>query len=158
MIRNGWATKGVKGSSIAEFAVVAGVFFMIIIGIIEFGRLFHTHNALTDATRRGARFAVLRQQDVACVKNAVVYGETHLDANCTPVTGASPLIHGLSVSHVSVSYDAFELNKGTATVSITGYTFTLGIPFLHRNLAMPSYAATLTAESAGIKPPNITSP
>lgn len=146
----------------AEFAVVAGLFFMVIIGIIEFGRLFYTHNALTDATRRGARYAVLHDKNATCVKNVVVYGETHLDAaTCAPLSGAQPLINGLSASHVSVAYnpiDSFGLNEGTATVSITGYTFKLGIPFLVRNLDMPAYASTLTAESAGTKPTDVTPP
>ncbi|HET6891931.1 MAG TPA: TadE family protein, partial [Pyrinomonadaceae bacterium] len=83
----------------AEFAVVAGVFFMLIIGIIEFGRLLYTHNALTDAARRGARYAVLHPKNAACVKSVVVYGETHIDeAKCAPKGGASPLINGLSES------------------------------------------------------------
>src|SRR5688572_31322715 len=46
-----------RGTSVAEFAVVALLFFTLIFGIIEFGRLLYTHNALTDATRRGARCA-----------------------------------------------------------------------------------------------------
>lgn len=146
----------------AEFAVVAGLFFMLIIGIIEFGRLFYTHNALTDATRRGARYAVLHNKNAACVKNVVVYGETHLNATtCAPLSGAQPLINGLSASQVSVAYnpiDSFGLNEGTATVSITGYTFQLGIPFVARNLNMPDYASTLTAESAGTKPTDVTPP
>src|SRR6185436_5393526 len=67
---------GERGSTMAEFAVVALVFFTMIVGIIEFGRLLYTHNALTDATRRGARYAVLHSSaSTACVERVVVYGE-----------------------------------------------------------------------------------
>ncbi len=54
--------KGERGSTAVEMAMAAGVFFMMIFGIIEFGRLLYTHNALTDAARRGARYAALHQE------------------------------------------------------------------------------------------------
>src|SRR4026209_2946113 len=67
-----------KGATVAEFAVVALLFFTMIFAIIEFGRLLYTHNALTDATRRGARYAVLHngltEDDKEAVRNFVVYG------------------------------------------------------------------------------------
>src|ERR1700741_3141662 len=89
--------RGERGSTMAELTIVAIVFFMLIIGIIEFGRLLYTHNALTDATRRGARYAVLHNSaSTACVAKVVVYGEAHVDPNtCDPVSGAQPLINGL---------------------------------------------------------------
>jgi Flp pilus assembly protein TadG len=153
----------------AEFAIIAGLFFMMIIAIIEFGRLLYTHNALTDAARRGARYAVLHQQNAACVPNVVVYGETHIDAaTCAPNVGAKPLIHGLVAADVVVAYQGADLdnnpptpptaygtNLGTATVTIQNYQFTLSIPFVAQTLNMPAYTSTLTAESAGFIPPDI---
>lgn len=148
-----------SGTSMAEFAVVAAVFFMVIFGIIEFGRLFYTHNALTDAARRGARYAVLHEPNVNCVKNVVVYGETHLAANCSPISGSRPLISGLAAANVNVAYGTgFDVNNGTATVSITNFAFTLSVPLFGRSLDMPSYASTLTAESAGKVPNDIATP
>jgi Flp pilus assembly protein TadG len=153
-----------SGSTMAEFAVVAGVFFMMILAIIEFGRLLYTHNALTDAARRGARYAVLHQQNAPCVPNVVVYGETHINAaTCAPNAGATPLIYGLTAANVSVSYQgdpstpptAYGVNLGTATVTIQNYQFTLSIPFARQTLNMGSYTSTLTAESAGFIPPDI---
>ena len=155
---------GERGATMAEFAIISVVFFMIIFGIIEFGRLFYTHNALTDAARRGARYAVLHHQvDRECVKKVVVYGEANLDSSCNP-TG-SPLINGLTTGNVTVTYEGadddndpntpatpYGPNLGTATVQITNYTFNLSIPFARRRLTMPPYVTTLTAESAGEEP------
>lgn len=148
----------------AEFAIVAGLFFMMIFAVIEFGRLLYTHNALTDAARRGARYAVLHPENAPCVPNVVVYGETHINATtCAPNAGANPLISGLTAANVSVSYlgdpspppTAYGVNLGTATVSIQNYQFTLSIPFAAQTLNMPAYTSTLTAESAGFIPPDI---
>lgn len=146
----------------AEFAVVALIFLMIVFGIIEFGRLLYTHNALTDAARRGARYAVLRPANHPCVVNAVIYGETNINATtCAPIPGdRPPLINRLGPGNVVVTYAgmdpfAYGMNIGTATVTIKDYDFFLSIPLFRRTLRMPSYRTTLTAESAGDVPPNI---
>ena len=148
----------------AEFAIIAGLFFMMIFAIIEFGRLLYTHNALTDAARRGARYAVLHQQNAPCVPNVVVYGETHINAaTCAPNAGAKPLINGLVAADVVVTYQgdpsppatSYGVNLGTATVTIQNYQFKLSIPFAAQTLNMPAYTSTLTAESAGFIPPDI---
>lgn len=162
-----------RGTTMAEFAIVAGVFFMIVFGIIEFGRLLYTHNALTDAARRGARYAALHEEaDKACVKNVVVYGETHVDLTqpktCPALAGATPLISRLGTTNVVVTYEGadadnnpatpptdYGMNLGTVTVSITNYTFNLSIPFYRQTLTMPTYTTTLTAEAAGEKPDDI---
>ena len=72
------------GASMAEFVIVAGFFFTLIIGIIEFGRLLYTHNALADAARRAARYAVLHPQNDPCVTYVAVYGETHITKTGSP--------------------------------------------------------------------------
>lgn len=157
-----------KGTTMAEFAIISVVFFMIIFAIIEFGRLFYTNNALTDAARRGARYAALHKEvDVACVKNVVVYGESHVNASTCAPTGPA-LINNLTTSNINVTYTgadadnnpdtpptAYGMNLGTVTVEIHDYTFNLSIPFARQTLTMPSYVTTLTAESAGEKPDDL---
>jgi len=166
--------KGERGATVVEMAMAAGVFFMLIFGIIEFGRLLYTHNALTDAARRGARYAVLHKQfadagepdPLVCAKNVVVYGETHIDPDTCAPSGA-PLINGLTPANVNVTYQGADLdgdpaspnpwgtNLGTATVTIENYSFDLSIPFVGRVLNMPAYSTTLTSESAGQEPDDL---
>lgn len=156
-----------RGATVAEFAIIATVFFMMIFGIIEFGRLLYTHNALNDAARRGARYAALHQQSVGCVKNVTVYGDTHIDPNTCAPTGP-PLINGLAPANVTVIYDGADLdddpltpptsygmNLGSATVKIENYTFDLSVPLFQMRINMPAYDTTLTAESAGQEPADI---
>lgn len=151
-----------RGGSVAEFAVVALVFFMIVFGIIEFGRFLYTHNALTDASRRGARYAALHQENAPCVVNVVIYGEGNINPNTCAPTGPA-LINGLTSTNIVVQYqgsspNAYGMNIGTATVSIQNYTFNLSIPLLSRTITMPAYTTTLPAESAGVIPADIVSP
>lgn len=48
-----------RGAAVVEFAIVAPIFFMVVLGIIEFGRMAMVQQVLTNASREGARIAVL---------------------------------------------------------------------------------------------------
>ena len=150
-----------RGTTVAEFAMVALLFFTMIFAIIEFGRLIYTHNALTDATRRGARYAVLHhgatESDKQAVRNYVVYGPNgtfDVDGNPT----SPPTIGGLTTDMVIVDFDGvnnagqllpFGSNIGSATVKIENYEFSLNIPLVGRALTLPAYTTTSMAECAG---------
>jgi len=156
-----------RGTTVAEFAMVALLFFTLIFGIIEFGRMLYTHNALADATRRGARFAVLHKKiDEATVKNFVVYGRNGtFDALGNPTS--PPVVAGLTTGMVEVTYlgedipgapNTFGSNLGTATVKIVGYSFNFTVPVIGRAIPMGDYTTTLSAESAGEIPDDISVP
>jgi Flp pilus assembly protein TadG len=51
--------RGRKGQALAEFALILPVLFLLIAGIIEFGRGWNIKQALTDAAREGARYTVI---------------------------------------------------------------------------------------------------
>ena len=131
-----------------EFAIGATVFLTILFAVLEFGRALWVHNALADAARRGARYAVVHPaSDCASVKNVVVYGDA--------AGGSTPLVDNLTTSNVNINYSGFGLGGGTATVSITGYEFQFVLPLVSTSITMPSYSTTLTAESAGLIPANL---
>ena len=137
--------KNERGSTLVEFAIGVLVFATAMFAVLEFGRVLWAHNALTDAARRGARYAVLHTaNDVDQVKNVVVFGDAAGTGN--------PMLPNLSASNVNVAYNGFGLNDGTVTVSITNYQFQLVIPMVGTTITMPSYSTTLTGESAGLIP------
>jgi Flp pilus assembly protein TadG len=137
-----------RGSTLVEFALGATVFLTVVFAVLEFGRALWIHNALSDAARRGARYAVIHPAtDAAAVKNVVVFGD--------PAGGSTPLVDNLTTSQVNVTYSGFGLNDGTATVSISNYQFQFVLPLVSTSIQMPSYSTTLTAESAGLIPANL---
>lgn len=137
-----------RGSTLVEFAIGATVFLTVMFAVIEFGRALWVHNALADAARRGARYAVIHSASSADeVKNVVVYG--------SPGGGSKPLVDNLTTSQVNVTYSGFGLNAGSATVSISNYQFDFILPLVSTSIQMPSYSTTLTAESAGLIPANL---
>lgn len=48
-----------SGATTVELALVLVVFFMFLLGVTDFSRMLYTWNAATEATRLGARFAVV---------------------------------------------------------------------------------------------------
>lgn len=137
-----------RGSTLVEFAIAATIFLTAMFAVIEFGRALWVHNALADAARRGARYAVLHSaDDVDKVKNIVVYGDEN--------GGEKPLVENLTADNVSVTYSQYALNKGTVTVSVTNYQFQFVIPIVGTTIQMPNYTTTLTGESVGFVPANL---
>lgn len=140
--------KNERGSTLVEFSIGVTVFVTAMFGVLEFGRLLWVHNALTDAARRGARYAVMHSaSDESAVKNIVVFG----DAAGT----GQPMVNNLSTANVVVTYNSFGLNDGTVSVSITNYQFQFVVPIVGTTITLPSYSTTLTGESAGFLPANV---
>lgn len=139
------ATKGEMGASLVEFSIAATVFLVAMFAVLEFGRALWVHNALTDAVRRGARYAVLHDNSAASkdkIKNVVVYGD--------PAGGSNPVVDNLATTtNVSVSYSGYGLDTGTVTVAITNYQFQFVLPIGVASIQMPNYTTTLAAECAG---------
>ena len=147
--------KNERGASLVEFSIAATVFLIAMFVVLEFGRALWVHNALTDAARRGARYAVLHQaSDIDNVKRVVVYGD--------PAGGTNPVVDNLDIPNVDVSYSPnppftladppFGLDTGAVSVSITNYQFQFVLPIGVTSIQMPSYTTTLTGESAGLLP------
>lgn len=136
-----------RGSTLVEFSIGVLVFATAMLAVLEFGRVLWAHNALTDAARRGARYAVLHAStDVDQVRNVVVFGDAAGTGN--------PMLPNLKAEDIDVVYTGFGLNDGTVTVTVD-YEFQLLIPIIGTTISMPSYSTTLTGESAGLIPTNV---
>jgi TadE-like protein len=142
-----------RGAALVEFAIGATVMLTAVFAVLEFGRALWTHNALADAARRGARYAVIYGADDAKIKNVVIYGNA--------AGGTKPLIPDLDVDNVQVDYSTnppFGLAMGTATVSIVNYDFAFVIPIVGTSIRMPNYRTTLSGENAGAPIPGGAAP
>jgi len=155
------AEKGQRGGTLLEFVFIAPFFFMMLVGIVAGGVLFFTHNALVDATRRGARYASMTAAanpagtlrttsgcdttgpNLTAIKNYAIYGNT---------AGTGENVSGLQPSNICVEYSNFGVATGTVTVSVQNFTYNFSIPLLTRVITMPPYRTTVPGESAGATP------
>ncbi len=68
------------GQSLAEFALIAPIFFLMVFGIVDLSRAFQSYTTIQEAARSGARYAVTGRIDCtgvaiqnrdACIKHTV---------------------------------------------------------------------------------------
>lgn len=95
-----------------EFAIVAPIFFLLIFGMIEFGRVVMVQQLLTNASREGARLGVLNDATSSQVQSKVV----------SYLAGASITI---TSTNVGVVYAADTSSPGSGE----SVTVTVSVPF-----------------------------
>ena len=151
-----------RGVTTVEFAMTAAFFLMMVVVVVAGGHLFWTHNALVEATRRGARYAALQcKQDlagcansatsVARVRNVVLY-----DSSTAPGGTPRPFVPNLQASNVTVTYSPdYSVAWGKVTVKIENYDYDFVVPGLSKVIRMPPYETTIVGENAGYLPCNM---
>jgi Flp pilus assembly protein TadG len=76
--------KSQRGAELIEMALILPLLLLILVGIVDFGFLFQRYEVLTNATREGARLAVLQGYNTADVQNRVCQ---YLTTGGVPTTG-----------------------------------------------------------------------
>ena len=157
-----------QGVAAVEFALVALLFFTILLAIIEIGRMLFIFNTMQEITRRGAREAVVRWKSTAdqnAIKTIALFNDVTMPAN-PEITAANITITYLQKDGVTEVTD-FPADPGdnlsacgditripnciySVRVSITGATFTpmMGL-FDFLTMPLPTSEVTMHAESLG---------
>ena len=163
--RSAYFDKRQSGAAAVEFALIALLFFTLLFGILEFGRLLYVYNTMQEVTRRGAREAVVRWIDqTSTIKSLALFGGSAIPA------GAEVTTANLSIAYLARDGSAvtsFPTDPGdnlsacadnTRTASciysvratINGVTYRPMVNlFSFLNLAMPTSTVTMQAESMG---------
>ena len=132
-----------SGATAVEFALVAGLFLTVLLGIMDFGRVLFTWNAVTEATRVGARVSVV------CDKGAArVLAEMQKFA---PVTAANVKIDWYDGTG-AINNSCNSTNCAGVAVSIQNLTITPFSPvgwIGFSSLAVPGYSTYLPREIMG---------
>ena len=143
------STNKQSGLSTVEFALVALVLFLLIFGVIEIARAFFVTSLLDEATRRGARMAVVCPINDPEIFQAAAFNNT--------------LIPDLDAGDITVEYldsaGAIVGNPADPTgfrqiryvrARVVGYQHQMFIPLVAALFVMPEYATVLPRESLGI--------
>jgi len=77
--------KNESGQTLVEFALIASLLFLILFGIIEFGRIFHAYLVVTSAAREGARKAAVTS-NAAAIQASVESAVASLSTNVVLTT------------------------------------------------------------------------
>lgn len=129
-----------KGAVAVEFALIATVFFALLLGIIEFGRVLFTWNSVAEATRWGARLAVVCDKDAPVIKKRM-----------RQIAGQLTDDNHIVISYLNPPYAVNSCDKTnckSVEVSITGETITPMIPLPGiTTLTIPPFMTSLPKES-----------
>ena len=102
-----------KGAAVVEFAVVAPVLIMLLLGMIECGRMIMVQQSLTTAVREGARSAIIEGTSDSTAKNVVESFLAGVGVSGTSITvtpsNTDSMAHGQPIT-VSVSVPFSEVS------------------------------------------------
>jgi Flp pilus assembly protein TadG len=127
---------GQRGSVAVEFALGLLIFFTFFLGIVDFARMLFTWNAATEATRAGARYAVVCDDTSnnaavlarmrALLPQISTVATSWVPAGCTPST-----CEGVTVTITGLNYQWISPIAGAAA---------------HAPIPMPSFSTYLPRE------------
>ncbi|AUI49655.1 TadE/TadG family type IV pilus assembly protein [Arthrobacter crystallopoietes] len=103
-----------RGAVAIEFAIVLPVLLILLIGMIEFGRIFSAQIILTNAAREGARTMAITD-DLNRAESAVL-------------TTAAGLVPSLLDSDISVSADCASLDPAFPTAKFSSVVISYSVP------------------------------
>jgi Flp pilus assembly protein TadG len=118
-----------RGQTAVEFALVAPILIVLLLGIIQIGIAFHNYVTITDAARAGARKAIVARfsggdttATVQAVRNSAAdLNQSKLQVNVTPTI----------------------LNTAGSTVTVTAiYPYSINIPLLGISVMSGNLTAT----------------
>lgn len=122
------------GVAAVEFAIVAALFFTLLIGIMEMGRVLFYWNSAAEATRLGARIAVVCDLNDADIKVRM-----------------QRMLSILPTDKIDIGYQPDGCNVNTCQwvkVSILAdVSVATVIPFVPLALTLPPFSTTLPRES-----------
>ncbi len=129
------APKFQQGAVAVEFALVSVLFVTLLMTILGFGHWMYTMEMVADATRMGARMAVVCNINAAAIKQRIEQRVPQLS---------------LASSQISLQYSPSGCVKDTCQsveVSLSGVSYSGWIPFLPASIPLPPFSTTLPRES-----------
>jgi Flp pilus assembly protein TadG len=143
-----------KGLALVEFAIIGAVALMMIFAVVEIARAIFVANALTEATRRGARMAVVCPINDPAIAQVATF-------NAPGGGNTSPIVSYLDTSDFVLEYldragnvldsprDNF-LAIRYIQLRVVDFEHELLIPFANFTFTMPEFSTRLPRESLGV--------
>lgn len=116
--------KNNRGQALVEMALVIPILILLVFGMMDFGRVFNAYLVTSEASREGARAAVLNKTDGEITSAVTNAGATiNLVSSDVNITPAYPRSRGVPVT-VTVTKDIVILTPKLSQFVNTSYTVT----------------------------------
>ncbi|MET3443612.1 Flp pilus assembly protein TadG [Variovorax paradoxus] len=121
------------GATTIEFSLGLLVFLMLVLGIVDFARMLFTWNAASEATRAGARYAVVcddtgQQALVLARMQALLPQITTVSVAWTPAGCTAATCQGVTVGITGLNYQWISPIVGAAAPLIPMPSFSTFLP------------------------------
>lgn len=150
-----------RGHATVEFALIGAVFFVLLFGVFELGRILFLWNTLTEATRRGVRTAIICPVGHPAIKNSALFNKENNnnsilsdmssdDFKLEYLDSSGSVINAPANNFMLIRYVRFSVQPaGDSTIKTL-------IPGISRFISLPTFSAILPTESMGLSRDNIT--
>ena len=143
-----------KGMALVEFAIVGSLALLLVFAVLEIARAVFIFNALTEATRRGARVAAVCPLNDPAIAQVATF-------NAPGAGNTSPIVKGLDTTDFVLEY----LDRTGSVIGdpagnfgliryiqlrVVEFEHVLLIPFANVTFTMPEFATRLPRESLGV--------
>jgi Flp pilus assembly protein TadG len=118
MMRSVEQKNGEAGSALVEFALACVIILTVLFGIIDMGRALYAYDWVSDAARRGTRYAMVRGQE-SC-------NGTPALPDCKATTGTPPYSTPNTVGYYIMS-NGFAIDPSAVTVTTACWPNTLAL-------------------------------
>jgi Flp pilus assembly protein TadG len=125
--------RGRRGQALVEFALVAPLLLLLILGLMDFARAWNVYQVITDAAREGAR-------------TAVVENPTITDEGVRAVIEAALGRASLNLDNATIEITGMNSGRGNPTTVRVEYEYRLGWIGALLALAQGTDQLTLTSE------------
>jgi Flp pilus assembly protein TadG len=122
-----------RGATTVEFALVLLVFLTFLLGIVDFSRMLFTWNAATEATRLGARYAVVcddtyQQAAVLAKMQQILPQISNVSVQWSPAGCTASTCEGVTVGIAGLQYQWISPIAGLAGPRLTMPSFSTYLP------------------------------
>jgi Flp pilus assembly protein TadG len=126
-----------RGSVIVEMSLIGLLFFVILIGIVDFGQFLFVHQAIVERARAAARWgAVTDPANTQAIQNMVLYAQP-------TVPGGGTASYGLTADMVSVSKADAGTDNYRLVVQISGYSIRVLSPYITGSYRAPPISVSV---------------
>lgn len=151
-----------RGVALVEFAIVAAIALLMLFAVLEIARAIFVANALTEATRRGARVAAVCPINDPAIAQVATF-------NAPGAGNSSPIVKYLDTTDFVLEYldragtvipdpDGNFQQIRYVQIRVTNFEHELLIPFANVAFTMPEFATRLPRESLGVPRSGVITP
>jgi Flp pilus assembly protein TadG len=122
-------TRAKQGQSLVEFALVLPILLLILLGVVDLGRVYYAYVTLTNASREGARFGATYGWTTPTTTQSAIRNRTKNEsANVLKLADSNIIVECSATDTPPFIYtwtNCSSVNPGYAVRVTVNYTFTL---------------------------------